>query len=385
MKISEETKNNTPASFLGHKNSDPCIAQNSPRESFDISQSRNALPMSSGANANTISLKTLETSKFLFNMNTTQSKRGDTISPIKTANPDYQPAKTSQNNHANFASNNELMDVNVDDSTSEWTTVINKLKRSASSFQSNSEKKIKHNINESSSNSHQNYPNLSNNKYGTLADSAECHTLPPTTREKPLQNINKSTTTLIQSEAGANALQQSNDNDNLLLNNVKKASFCPPIFIFGANCTLITDLLKLAATECKVSDLVHKFVNIGYRKTKVYVNNSAVHKLIIDRLRDTGIGAFSFPPKDTKKVSILLKGLDGDTPLEKIKKALGEIVPNVKISKIAPFSTSRTKDLNLKLNMFLVQLEVGESIKELTSVRYLLFQRVYWEKNTIEK
>lgn len=172
----------------------------------------------------------------------------------------------------------------------------------------------------------------------------------------------------------------SKENVKLSPRGVNKLPFCPPIFIFGANCTLISDLIKLAATECNVSDLEHKFVNMGYRKTKVYVNNSAVHKLVIDRLRGTGIGAFSFSPKDTKKVSILLKGLDGDTPVEKIKKALGEIVPNLRISKIAPFSTSRTKELDIKLNMFIVQLEIGESIKDLTSVRYLLCQRVYWEK-----
>lgn len=110
------------------------------------------------------------------------------------------------------------------------------------------------------------------------------------------------------------------------------------------------------------------------------MDHASVHKLIIEKIRGTGIGAFSFSPKETKRVSILLKGVDGDTPVEAIKHALSEAAPNIKISKISPFTTLKTKESGLKLNIFIVQLEVGESPKSLTHIRYLLHQRVYWEK-----
>lgn len=63
-----------------------------------------------------------------------------------------------------------------------------------------------------------------------------------------------------------------------------------------------------------------------------------------------------------------------------INKAVRTAAPNVRISKIAPFSTSKSKELNIKLNMFMVQLEIGESTKDLISIKYLLHQRIYWEK-----
>lgn len=247
----------------------------------------------------------------------------------------------------NLSNNNKCIDESMANNEavnqSDWNTVITYLKHAANNYGKN--KRRRNDDPESPT-----QPDLSNNPFAILSEIESSSSALPDSK-KPKKGAKRGVADSLNNNLSNADQQTTQDSANRI---VSKKSFCPPIYIFGANCSLINDVLSLAASECQVTNLRHEFVNLGYRKTKVYVDHASVHKLIIEKIRGTGIGAFSFSPKETKRVSILLKGVDGDTPVEAIKHALSEAAPNIKISKISPFTTLKTKDSGLKLNIFIV-------------------------------
>lgn len=55
-------------------------------------------------------------------------------------------------------------------------------------------------------------------------------------------------------------------------------------------------------------------------------------------------------------------------------------LPSVKITKISAFTTPRSRKENRPINCFIIQLKAGEDEKNLIKIRYILHQRITWEK-----
>lgn len=109
----------------------------------------------------------------------------------------------------------------------------------------------------------------------------------------------------------------------------------------------------------------------------VFSNSLTAFILIQNICKDKNVRFFTYTPKNSKPRSLILKGLAGNVTTDEIKNEIIDLnIPNVKIIKISKINFNRK--LN-DVNHFLIQISPDSITRNLTSVRALVFQRVYWE------
>lgn len=100
---------------------------------------------------------------------------------------------------------------------------------------------------------------------------------------------------------------------------------------------------------------------------------------MLETLREKSVHAYSFTPKELKQVSFILRGLCQGVEAEYVKNALDEVLPEV-ISKVSKFKTSRSIKNNLDTGLFLVTLNPGKSLSDISHIKYLHKQSLTWER-----
>lgn len=151
----------------------------------------------------------------------------------------------------------------------------------------------------------------------------------------------------------------------------KKDKFCPPIFLFNVNIKNLIDQLK-------AKNINFKIVNKSRYKSKLYLTDIKAHSEMMTLLKNKQIDSYSFTPKELKRKSLVLRGLFFKTEIEDIKEELDLKVPGI-VNTVTRFQTNFSRKNGTDTNLFLVTLETGKRSEEITSIRYILNQLVYWE------
>jgi hypothetical protein len=153
-------------------------------------------------------------------------------------------------------------------------------------------------------------------------------------------------------------------------------NFCPPIIFYNASIKNIIDNLGE-----NIDSSSYKIVNINRVKSKLYVDDVKIQKLLIEKLKEQeDIEAHTYTDKSMREVNLILRDVHFSIPCEDIKEELTFQCPNTKINKVDKFYTAKSVKQNIKYNLHLVQLEAGQSIDEILNVKYVLGQRVFWER-----
>lgn len=153
-----------------------------------------------------------------------------------------------------------------------------------------------------------------------------------------------------------------------------RKTFCPPIFLCNINVKRLVEQLENMETKIE-----YKLKNTGMNKCKLYLSDPEAHIAMMEKLRENPVQAYTFTPKELKKVSFVLRGLYHDIDVDNIKTLFDEIIPNV-VSKVTKFTTPRSIKENIDTGLLLITLEPGKSLNDISHIKYIQKQPVFWEK-----
>ncbi|KAK2575687.1 hypothetical protein KPH14_012078 [Odynerus spinipes] len=211
----------------------------------------------------------------------------------------------------------------------------------------------------------------------------------PTTPE----NINKTGTHNIwtQNLKGDSALHTHNTNSPSSFNAVSNqhntgtriyaSKQLPPINIISNN---PKDIIHLIKNELSISHFHLKKLNES--KLNEDINN---YYKIKEHLITKEYKFYTFTPKEHKIQSFVLKGLHSACDPEDILMELKTYESdNLKITKVIRLSTPKSKALNIKLPIFIVQISASSNASCLKQIKYISFQVIKWEnllrKDTVQ-
>ena len=144
----------------------------------------------------------------------------------------------------------------------------------------------------------------------------------------------------------------------------------PPIFIEGLSTKELIDWLKN-------NNIVEGFSiknNIKVKKISLWADSYDSYNIIRNILTEKDMKFYTFTPRHTKPITLVLKGLSLDTTEADINTA----ITNLKLEKVFITKISILKT-NANSKLFLIQLSPQSLVSNLTKIRRLEFQRVSWE------
>ncbi|XP_055371865.1 uncharacterized protein MAL13P1.304-like [Condylostylus longicornis] len=131
-------------------------------------------------------------------------------------------------------------------------------------------------------------------------------------------------------------------------------------------------------TDSKESDCIDVINN---NKHAIYVENLDVYKKVKEGLDLIEADYYSFTPSIEKNKTYLLKGLQANENEQDIQEYLRQLNCNsIEFVKVNRFSTTKSKNENKILPLFLVQISPNSNPKELYNIKYVNNQLVHWEK-----
>ncbi|KAK0073319.1 hypothetical protein PV325_009913 [Microctonus aethiopoides] len=144
------------------------------------------------------------------------------------------------------------------------------------------------------------------------------------------------------------------------------------------------------ASGITIGDFIKLTVKDGITKNKFHIKQQLDDKIIIfahefieyetikTTLVSNGTQFFTFTPKHLRPKSIILKGIKGNVTQDEIKAELSEKEENkYQIMKVVKINYNR-EDTNRY--HFLVQVTHQSSLKDLTSIKYVAYQKARWER-----
>lgn len=151
-------------------------------------------------------------------------------------------------------------------------------------------------------------------------------------------------------------------------------TFCPPIIMYNVNVKLLVEQL-----EARTPKINFKIKNINRHKSKLFISDIIVYTEMMSLLREKKINSYSFTPKELRQLSFVVRGLHYKTEIEDIKAVLDNVIPNV-VDKVSKFITNYSKKNSTDTGLFLVTLQQGKGLKDITHIKYILNQVIVWEK-----
>lgn len=180
--------------------------------------------------------------------------------------------------------------------------------------------------------------------------------------EKQTNNQNKTKST---SNASI-TVTQTQINDNIKI---------PPINLVDMD---TKELIKFIKNGLKINEFrIKEFRN----KKSLFMNNLKDYARVKSYLKKSTAKFFTFTPKAEKTKTYLLKGLNGDTPIEEILEELNKFQEDdLKFIKVSQFTTKKSKEKDYLLPIFLVQISSNSSINKLKQIKTLLYRCIRWEQ-----
>lgn len=183
---------------------------------------------------------------------------------------------------------------------------------------------------------------------------AKIQELTKRTKEKKNNNINHEKTT------AASGSQKVSSNVNL-----HTSKRMPPINFGKTDVKLLRQLL---GNELKIKDFLIK--QIGDNNNVLYTYNTTDFKKARALLEKSSINYYTFTPKEDKKVSLVLKGLNTSYSCEEVLENLKQFEnENIKFEKVTRFTTKFSTSKGKILPFFIVQASPRSPINEILKIK----------------
>lgn len=167
-------------------------------------------------------------------------------------------------------------------------------------------------------------------------------------------------------------INNTNVSNNNIDNKKIQKSKLPPIVVYNANIKKTIDDLKLK--------LKHGNFNIkSMNKNCTHINTQNIQDfdIVSEYIKNKELNHFTYTPPERKTINLLIKGINSSFTPQEIVDEINEIkLDNVNITKCAPFKNRNNPDSNI----FLLTLTNTSDIKQLVNIKYLLHQKIYFDK-----
>lgn len=172
-------------------------------------------------------------------------------------------------------------------------------------------------------------------------------------------------------------LSLNHTNTNVNNNNIGAKKYrLPPITIYIDNTKKLINDIKLILNH---SNFNIKLIN--KKCTQVLTNSLADYDLVKKYIVDNDKNHYTYTPKERKNINFIIRGINNSYSPEEIIDEINSLnLENVNIVKCSEYKTRDSIRNNRKLDLFMLSLSFGSDIKPLISIKYLLNQRVYFEK-----
>lgn len=199
-----------------------------------------------------------------------------------------------------------------------------------------------------------------NNKFSILADISGDEELP----SKP-KKLKTNQQTSNQSKGESHHPPQESQNKESKATEMKT----PTIICTKLNVAEFVRMMESAHPQIK-----YTIKNGRDYKSYLKIDTLENHKIIFDILKTQSIPSFTFTAKEDKKQTVLLKGLHRKCSEEEVYSELTEVFSVDDIVKVSLFTP--TKDAKI----FMIQFKPGFDLKRIFEVRFLLHQKIHWER-----
>lgn len=110
----------------------------------------------------------------------------------------------------------------------------------------------------------------------------------------------------------------------------------------------------------------------------IFAHDFTTYDTIKDILVKNNTQFFTYTPKNRRPKSLILKGIRNEPEAEDIKNEINSMnLNNVNIIKVAKIKYNKSDQSRYH---YLVQISNDSTIKEITNIKYLAYQRIKWEK-----
>ena len=147
----------------------------------------------------------------------------------------------------------------------------------------------------------------------------------------------------------------------------------PPIICYKLNVAHLHRHL-----QSLVSKVEYKIANVNKTKSVIRTGTRKDHEIISTYIKEQQINSFTYTFKEDKPQVVVLKGVHHSYNTGEIKSAIESVLPKMEIHSVSSL-TSRTKP-NSSHNNFIVKISSSSRLDDLITVKYLLHQKIYWEK-----
>lgn len=153
-----------------------------------------------------------------------------------------------------------------------------------------------------------------------------------------------------------------------------RKAFCPPIFLHNVNVKLLVEQLG-----ARTPPITFKIRNVSRNKSKLFFADPLIHADMMRLLKEKQISAYSFTPMEFRQTSLIMRGLYHGCEVSEIKEELNRIVPGV-VCNVTKYTTKHSHKNDYDTGLFLVTLNPGKSITDVTNIKEVLRQIIKWEK-----
>ena len=140
--------------------------------------------------------------------------------------------------------------------------------------------------------------------------------------------------------------------------------------------------LNVAHLQRHVQSLVprvdYKIMNYNKSKSIIRPVSRKDHEIITAYLKEQQIDSFSYSFKEDKSQVAVLKGVHHSYSTNEIKEELIKIIPKQVITSVSVLKSKLNKSSTF--NNFIVKFSSSSRMDDLLSIKYLLNQKIYWEK-----
>lgn len=147
----------------------------------------------------------------------------------------------------------------------------------------------------------------------------------------------------------------------------------PPLYITGIS---VKDLIAILLEQLKKNEFFIRQTDADNLSLFIFgMDNYTTAKKC---LAEKNIQFYTFTPKSEKPKNVVLKGINGNYSADEVKSELTSLeLPEVKVSKVTKITSN---NLGINTSFFIVQLTAESNKLALTREKYILHQKVRWEK-----
>ena len=149
----------------------------------------------------------------------------------------------------------------------------------------------------------------------------------------------------------------------------------PPIVCYKLN---VAHLQRYIKGQSNLSEI--KINNVNKSKTVLSAACKNTHEKLMIYLKEQKIDSYSYAFKDDKPVTAVLKGVHSSFSTEEVKEAIQLAVLNVSVIKVSRLGYKNPERKGQASNNYIVKLANGAKAADFTAIKFLLNQRVHWEK-----